>query len=199
MGRKYLQRTARRTGLKEGRKRLQDAKKVMPSGARGTDPLLGRDIIWAFAKGAGGGGKVVGGPGVGGGGRAQRHRGQGVLSPFRTREPGGWGPTPEALWDPGSQRGLLQLEGSLPQNLELGALAGRGWSRWSWLRTPSPPLTPLQASGFTHLSLFFLITSPQHPFLKRVMSPDHTHTHTHTHTRTSLLPRGMREMITFLT
>ena len=38
LGRKYLQRTARRTGWKEGRKRLQDAKKVMPSGARCADP-----------------------------------------------------------------------------------------------------------------------------------------------------------------
>ena len=46
--------------------------------------------------------------------------------------------------------------------------------------------------------LFFKITSPQHPFLKRVMSPDNTHTHTHTHTSTSLLPKEMREMmITF--
>lgn len=65
LGRKYLQRTARRTGWNEGRKRLQDAKKVMPSGARGADPLLGRDIIWAFAKGAGGSGEVAGGPGRG--------------------------------------------------------------------------------------------------------------------------------------
>lgn len=120
LGRKYLQRTARRTGWKEGRKRLQDAKKVMPSGARGTDPLLGRDIIWAFAKGAGGGGKVAGGPGR-------------VAAEPRGRK--GRGSCPPS--EPGSQEGGGRLP--RPSGTQARSAAFCSWRAafprtWSWER-----------------------------------------------------------------
>lgn len=112
LGRKYLQRTARRTGWNEGRKRLQDAKKVMPSGARGADPLLGCDIIWAFAKGAGGSGEVAGGPG-----RAAaepRGRGGGGLVPLQNPGARRAGADSEALWGSGSQRARPFAAGGQP-------------------------------------------------------------------------------------
>lgn len=85
----------------EGRKEERlGCQKVMPSGARGTDPLLGRDIIWAFAKGLG---RWEGGRWAQeSGGKSPGQKGEGSCPPSRTQEPG-WGPTPsEALWDPGS-------------------------------------------------------------------------------------------------